>query len=127
LPAMLISGNARLARCSIRGIPTHAYASGSRLRYELRRGFSGLKRLAGGKKPRAPLEDWATWFAGPLYPSIRGLLSDEAAVLSYASRKFVRSCLDTRDPYWLGKLVTMELVLRLSDAGWRRIPLLREH
>lgn len=29
--------------------------------------------------------------------------------------------------YRLGKLVTMELVLRLSDAGWRRTPLLREH
>ncbi len=120
LPAALIAANARVASCRIHGKPVHVYAERDRLAFEAYRGLGWLRKRMQGHARRPPLENWAAWFSGPLYPTVSELLKGNAAVLDYVNRAFVESCLERRDTFWLNKLTTVELVLRLAGARWKR-------
>jgi asparagine synthetase B (glutamine-hydrolysing) len=124
LPAALIAAHPLLARHPIAGKPLWVYARGSHAGFEFHRAKAWvLRRLARGSPP-APLEDWRRWFSGPLWPFLSALLGSEARLNAHVRRGFIDACLQGQGPdwpHWLNKLATVELVLRLTERGWRRL------
>jgi asparagine synthetase B (glutamine-hydrolysing) len=123
-PAALIAANPSLAALPIAGKPLWVYQRGSRAGFAFYRAKSAWLRRLPGRAPTAPLEDWKSWFGGPLRPFASGLLGPRARIEDYVRRDFIDACLNgarANWPHWLNKLVTMELVLRLAHQGWRRV------
>jgi asparagine synthetase B (glutamine-hydrolysing) len=120
LPAALILSNAHVSGARIHGKPVQVYARRARSAFEVYRIAGWLQKRLHGQLHRPPLENWSSWFRGALYPTIRALLGDDARVTEHVNRAFVTSCLERRDTFWLNKLATAEMVLRLAESGWNR-------
>lgn len=67
----------------------------------------------------APLENWDDWFFSRHPAFLSSLLcSDECQVKEYVSTDFIEGVIERRDLHYLGKLLTMEIILRLIGSRW---------
>ena len=55
---------------------------------------------------------------------LESLLAPGARCETIVQRPFIDRCLGSSDPFWLNKLATAEIVLRLADNGWHADTLL---
>jgi asparagine synthetase B (glutamine-hydrolysing) len=122
LPARLISSHPRLAALKIHGRPTAAYMGP--LAYALSSAHlkltSSLRRMKKRNVDRKqlPLEDWNRWFGSVMWPSLQELLGKGANIEEFCRRDFIDRSLTERDIFWLNKLVSSEIILRLVRNGW---------
>lgn len=68
---------------------------------------------------RPRIERWNAWLNVEHRRSVDELIfSDEALIKEYVSAGFLRTLAQTRETHWVGKLVNVELLLRLIRNGW---------
>ena len=66
------------------------------------------------------LEDWSAWFNVVHKNFIDHLIfSDNSLVQRYISEGFLESQKTNRNTHWIGKLISVELLLHLIDNRWR--------
>lgn len=126
LPAHLVASNEALAQWPIHGKPLDVFTGRKRTRYVTSAVLGRVaRRLAPGRKSAAPLEDWPRWF-GMAWPMISTLLKNDARVESLVNRRFIDHVLSTREVFWLNKLLTSEIILRLKENAWSLAPVLED-
>jgi len=50
----------------------------------------------------------------------RLIFSPESLVRDYIGSRFLEKQREVRTPHWIGKLMTMEIILRQLSTGWRK-------
>lgn len=110
-----------LGRLRLRGVPLSAFSSGSRFFYEsariIRRGpRKVIARF--GLDVDSPLEDWSGWYRSILGAWSSNVLDDHSYLSQYLDVPSMATLAQRGDVYWLGKLLTAEIVMRLIMNGW---------
>jgi len=68
---------------------------------------------------KAPLEDWHKWLSIEHKNFIDELIfSKNSLINEYISKEFRNKIQSNRDTYWIGKLATVEIILRLMKSRW---------
>jgi len=107
-----------LARMPIYGKPPWVFLMGNVV-YQLYRAIRKLGTLPLGRKKTAPLEDWNKWLNDLLKNNIEELLLSKNTILGeYIERNFISQTIAKRDAHWLGKMATVEIILRLIANRW---------
>jgi asparagine synthetase B (glutamine-hydrolysing) len=121
LQASLIRRRGILDQVPVAHIPVDVWAQDSRFVYQLhrilRRGPRRLLSLV-GRRPIAEAEDWSRWYATVLKEELESLVSGDSLVAKYIEPGFVSRVREENDRGWLGKLATVEIVLRLIEKRW---------
>lgn len=125
LMANLIACEPRADAVPIQRRPVSAFAAGRPIGYFIASAASRLRATVTGNRPQPYLESWPRWFAGPMRARLESLLAPGARCEAIVQRPFIDRCLGASDPFWLNKLATAEIVLRLTDNGWHPDALLR--
>lgn len=89
--------------------------------YRFYRGAERLlrRRLNGDAGQTGPLEDWDRWLNVVHRPVVDDLLFGTDALLrGHVGADFLVDVARTRNVHWLGKLLSVEMVLRLLRNGW---------
>ena len=120
LVANLVGADRRVAAVPVQRRPVSAFASGSALHYFTASAWSKIRRTLRREQVKSELEHWSQWYAGPMRGRIESLLKPDARCEAIVRRPFIDRCLAASDAFWLNKIVTTELVLRLAENGWRR-------
>jgi len=121
LQANLIRTNRALAKLSLKGVPTWAYASNNKALYGLiRTCFSGPGKLGSYfiRSEAAKFLDWDRWINITLKQEINKLTTKESIVSQYLSPAFINRIEQEGNVHWIGKIVTAEIILRLVNSGW---------
>jgi asparagine synthetase B (glutamine-hydrolysing) len=112
-----------LASIPIRGVPPRAFFKG-RTYYNLvkKKNLALLtlrnRFIQGNFKP---LEEWDRLMKTVLRPELRKLVfSPDARITAYLEKDFIDSLRDCHDYKIVGKLLTLELILRLVEHRWER-------
>jgi asparagine synthetase B (glutamine-hydrolysing) len=119
LAANLIAIHPRLRHEWIQGRPLGAFRSGSPAMYLALSGLCWAIRRLRGSAPEPRMESWPRWFAGSMRPVIERLLAPGAGIEAIVRRPFIERALARRDVYWLNKLVSAEIVIRLLESRWQ--------
>ncbi len=121
LQANLIRTNRELDNLNIRGIPIYGYSINNKLIYYLLkilwRGPSKITSYI-KKYSETPLEDWKNWIKNPLGKEIDRIFSRNALIFNYISPEMIEYAKQMDDEHWLGKFVTVEILLKLIHNGW---------
>jgi asparagine synthetase B (glutamine-hydrolysing) len=126
LPARLVCTNETLAALEIHGRPTTSftrraylpyYAHGALLRLRKKLQARRAGQQANANNP--PLEAWSRWFKSSMRRTLQEELQPGARIEQFVRRDFIDEALRKQDPYWLNKLVSTEIVLKLAAHGWR--------
>jgi asparagine synthetase B (glutamine-hydrolysing) len=121
LQASLIRRQGTLDRIAIAHIPVRVWAKDDHLVHQLhrilRRGPRKLLSLV-RHHPDRDAEDWKSWYATVLSGELNQLVSRDSLVASYVDPDFVSKVKDGNDRHWLGKLATVEIVLKLIGRRW---------
>lgn len=94
--------------------------------YQLYRIYRGvLKRTAGlvsaYTKP-VPLEDWEQWLNVLYRDFIDDLIfSKDSRIRNYISDEFLLKLSKDRELHLIGKLATVEIIIRLMESNWQRV------
>ena len=64
-------------------------------------------------------ENWPQWYRTVLSSEIASLFGPGCRVRDYIRGEFIEEQLRTTNIHWLGKLITIEIALRLVETGWR--------
>ena len=120
LVANLINSDSRVAAVPIQRRPVNAFARGNRAGYFAASAWSRAVRMLKNEKILPHLEDWPKWFAGPMRERLAELLGPDARCVAYIRRPFIDRCLAESNAFWLNKIVTAEIVLRLVESRWQR-------
>ena len=118
LHACLIAANPVMARQLMQGRPIWAYTANSAPLYYLVSGIYQLRRRLRGQRAFQPLENWPKWFGGPMNAHLRQLLGQGARIRELVNAEYIERTLASLDPARMNKLVTAEIVMRLSANGW---------
>ena len=121
LQASLIRRQGVLDRIPIAHIPVSVWAQDNRLVFQLhrilRRGPRKLMSLI-GHRPHVEAEDWSSWYATVLDREIDELVSRDSLLAKFVEPSFVDRVRDENNRGWLGKLATIEVILRLIEKRW---------
>jgi asparagine synthetase B (glutamine-hydrolysing) len=127
MQAYLISQNPGYKNIPIKGLPVTVFASDNRLLYQLNR---AIRRGPGWFRRRffftsLAVEDWLNWFKYVLNSEFDKLLNDDSIITNYIDAKFIfemKELCSARPSissiHWLGKLVTLEILLHLIENEW---------
>jgi asparagine synthetase B (glutamine-hydrolysing) len=81
------------------------------------------KLLSGGRKPKVPLADWKAWINTAAKTVTDNLVfSSGSLIRDHLGRAYLEKerQKETRSSYWMGKLLTFEIMLRQMKTGWRK-------
>jgi len=107
----------RMARIPLKGMPIATYARRSKSEFLVRRAVHSLARRMSSPEPA--LEDWKNWIRDPLGPEVDRILGRELRLESHLRPEFIRDVHARGDRYWIRRLISMELTLRLLENGWK--------
>jgi asparagine synthetase B (glutamine-hydrolysing) len=123
LYAHILAEEGTSSRMRLKGYPL-SILRGPGFHYGAYRVLSALSRRAGkafGHK-ETPLTNWSSWLTSGLGSSVDDiLLSDQSLIIQYLERDFIADQLRARNAYWISKILTAELILRMHEQGWRRL------
>lgn len=127
LTANLVSTHDRLSEWPIHGRSLQVFAQRKRAHYIASAVRTRILRVLAPKRMRVdpPLEDWPRWF-GIAWPMISRLLTRDSRVEGMVKRSFIDRTLANGDIFWINKLLTSEVVLRLRENAWNLDTLLRD-
>jgi hypothetical protein len=118
IQASVITQHAGLSTVPYMYLPISVFTK-SKGEYQLRR----IARKASSTMMQRRLveeENWPEWYRSVLWTEISSLLGQNCRVRHYIRDEFIDKQLRTINIHWLGKLLTVEIALRLADNGWRR-------
>ncbi len=121
LQASLIRNIKHIPHVPFRGIPLHLYSSNNKILYTLYRVFNrGPSKIKSLLIPtRYPLpEDWSMWFDTVLSGEIDRLIGKDSLISNYIQPEFLRELKQKKDAHWLGKVITVEIILNLLKKRW---------
>jgi len=125
LHAYLLSSNPELARLPMERIPLNVVL-GSKTNLLLYRWLIDRPRkmLRMIRQPGpVPFLDWDGWVNSHLRMIFDDLVfSSDARIGGYLNLEFLRTLQGPEKTYWVGKLATVELILRMIENGWRSVP-----
>ena len=119
LQASVVARHPKLAGVPYMSLPVSVYARRTRAHYEMHRAIRKARSLVTGQR-RIPEEDWSTWYKTVISGELEELLGRSSRVKAYVEESFILTQVAKRDVHWLGKLITVEIALRLAESGWRR-------
>lgn len=122
LHAYLLQRNPEFARLPIYDVPPTLHSENGKFRYyaykAVRHGPKVIRsRLKLLRYPH--LEEWKDWYKTVLAEEVRTLISENSAVSSYLNLEFIEQMIQADNVYWLGKIVTTEIILNLIKNRWR--------
>lgn len=111
--------NPAIASVRIGGTSPNRVA-GNRFSYESYRAYRwALRRSQRFHAKQEPLEDWQKWLNVCHRDFVDDLIfSADSLVRGYLSTEFLSALRKDRAIHWIGKVLTVELVLRFIRAGW---------
>ena len=118
LQANVVASHPVLRKVPYMNLPVTVFGSNSRLPYEWARITRKLTTILTGRKS-VPEEDWYGWYRTVLKNEIDELLGENSRVAAHVQRSFIDQQREAVDIHWLGKLITIEIALRLIETGWR--------
>lgn len=121
LQANIIETNKDFADIPVRSIPLTLYTGNHRILYKLYRTLiRGPRYIRNKMFPNAcpPLEDWKRWYKETLRQEINNLLGTNCAACDYIDVSFIEEIKRTNNTYWLSKLATVEIILKLIKNNW---------
>ena len=90
-----------------------------RRQYRIYRGVG--KRIKKIYKNISPLENWEQWLTVKQKEFVNDLFfSNSSHINNYISKKFVKNVLVDKNMHWIGKLLTIEILLRLISRNWQK-------
>lgn len=121
MQANIIKSNKNFANIPVRSIPLALYTGNHRILFRLYRIITrGPRRLRNKIFPTAspPLEDWKGWYKQTLRQEINSLLGPGCFTANYIDMAFIEEIKRTTNTHWLGKLATIEIILKLIKNSW---------
>lgn len=118
LQANVVARHPELRKVPYMNLPVAVFAKRSRIPYEIARVARKATTIVTGRK-RVDEEDWPGWYRTVLRDEIDSLLGESSRVARYVRRDFIERQRAMVDIHWLGKLITVEIALRLAENGWR--------
>ena len=93
--------------------------------YQIYRIYKGILRRIGMRtlfpaRKMIPLEDWAKWLRNKEAFVKEMILSDNARLKKYFGKDFIDKTVKCCETYYLGKLLTVEIILRLIENRWQK-------
>lgn len=119
LAANLIGVHPRLRHEWIQGRPLGAFCGGNPAVYYAISGACWAMRRLRKEPVEIHTESWSTWFAETMRPVIKRLLAPGAGIEAIVRRPFIDRALMHGDMYWLNKLVSAEIIIRLLENRWQ--------
>ena len=119
LQASIVARNAKLAKVPYLNLPIRVFTRKSPASYHMNRVLRRIRANLFGIS-RRPEEDWPIWYKTVLAEEIRRLVGSDSLVKAYVNPEFIERQIANNDIHWLGKIVTVEIILRLVANGWRR-------
>jgi hypothetical protein len=120
LQASIVARNPAFRDIPYLNLPIEAFSKGDPLRFQLHRISRKIKSVVFGRK-RVKEEDWPLWYRTVLSAEVNQLLGKDSLIREYVSDSFINQKIAETDIHWLGKMITAEIVLRLTANSWRRI------
>ena len=114
----MVARHPELRKVPYMNLPVAVFAKRSRIPYEMARVARKATTIVTGRK-RVDEEDWPGWYRTVLRDEIDSLLGENSRVARYVRRDFIERQRALVDIHWLGKLITVEIALRLAENGWR--------
>jgi asparagine synthetase B (glutamine-hydrolysing) len=118
IQASVVAASPRVRSVPYLEIPITAYASGNKLLYQWYRGIRKVRTMLRPQR-RAASEDWPDWHRTTMSGTINELLGPESRIRDYVDGKFIETSVRDSDVHWLGKLMTVEITLRLIERRWQ--------
>lgn len=123
LQSILIGSNSPLKKIPIKGVPLSSFSRNNKVRYKVDRFVHhGARRIRTWVKPisQEKLADWSTWFHTILEREVDTLISKRSLVGDYFAWEFLKDVRTTKNVHWLGKILTIEIILNLIKKRWTR-------
>jgi len=121
LQAYLMQSNKTFSKVPFHDIPLRFFSINYKFLYNLyrtvRKGPNKVKSIL-KPTPHPPLEDWQNWYDTRITKEIGKLISKNSIISNYLTSEFIEEIKHEKDIHWLGKLVTVEIILRLINNRW---------
>lgn len=92
----------------------HAYRIANGLKRRFDKYFMGVKDFS-------LLENWDKWISSDLYPFFNQLINNsDSMVKQYISNDFLNKAMTEKNFRVIGKLASIEIILRLIDNNWKK-------
>jgi hypothetical protein len=121
LQVNLIRINDKLSHLPIRNLPLIAYSINNKLIYNILRVlWRGPIKINNYIKSyhAVDLEDWHNWIKNPLSSEVNKLLAKDSLISNYVTHDFIEEIKNLDNEHWLGKIVTVEILLHLIEDHW---------
>jgi len=119
LQASIVASNPKLSRVPYLNLPIDVFTRRSRINYNVQRVRRRLRSMLFGTR-HVSEEDWPLWYRTILAEEIQSLFGAGCLIREYVRPKFIACQIAANDIHWLGKLITLEIALRLAADGWKR-------
>lgn len=92
------------------------------MRYQLKRLLLSFKtRIRSNHSHTPPLSNWQKWLFEQNHSFILSLINNnDSLILKYINKDFIQKSIDTKNTHIVGKLLTIEITLRLLNNNWKR-------
>jgi asparagine synthetase B (glutamine-hydrolysing) len=121
LQGTVVARHPQLRKVPYMNLPVSVFARKTSASYQIHRVLRKTKTLL-TKRRRVPEENWPLWYETVLADEIADLFGSNSRIKAYVREDFIESQLRRRDIHWLGKLMTVEIALRLVETGWQKRP-----
>lgn len=119
LQASVVARNKKLVKVPYLNLPINVFTKRSRTSYHFHRVARRARSVLYQRK-RVKEENWPLWYQTILASEIRDLLGHDSRIKEYVTENFIDQQISDNNIHWLGKLITLEISLRLAENGWRR-------
>jgi len=117
--ASVVARHRRLKKVPYVNLPIDVFTKKNRTPYHFHRALRRLKSTFRVNQ-HVNEENWPLWYRTVLATEVKKLLSEDCLIGAYVREEFIAQQIADTNIHWLGKLITVEIALRLVNNGWRR-------
>ena len=119
LQASVVANHKKLATVPYLNLPIGVFTKKTQTSYQVHRVIRRLKATLFNRK-RITEENWPLWYRTVLADEIQELLGQDSLIRNYVSEELITGKLAENNIHFLGKLITVEIILRLVANRWKR-------
>lgn len=120
LQASVVARNPAFHDIPYLNLPIKVFADANKIRFQFHRLSRKIHSLISGRN-RVNEENWPLWYRTVLSDEVDKLLGPDSAIREYVSDEFIKRQIADTNIHWLGKMMTVEIALRLVGNGWKRL------